>query len=393
MAPRPTGSLRERRPGVWEIRIAVGTDPVTSRTIQRSITFQGSAAEAHARCDELVAVYSTRRELVRSAPFVTIEELLTRWLSAEHDWKPSTWVGYRSNANALTDDSALAGARAMILTPHLIRSAMARWAADGVTPSVVSGRFRTLRAALGWAYDERIIDGHPLATMRGPPRPDPRSHVPPETVRRLLRSAQERIEKAAAAADLSQRGATRLHRAEQDLLLVRLAADSGARRGELSALRIDDLAGAVLTISRAASMDQVGTTKTGRINRLTLSRTTAALWHGLTAGWRERLSGATQLGPWLFSPRADHSTRLTTSALGHRFARLRDASGVDVASLHRLRHSVATYLVGNGQLLKAQARLGHREASTTLRTYAHALPLDDADVADAMETLLAGADP
>lgn len=71
----------------------------------------------------------------------------------------------------------------------------------------------------------------------------------------------------------------------------------------------------------------------------------------------------------------------------------RDASGVDVASLHRLRHSVATYLVGNGHLLKAQARLGHREASTTLRTYAHTLPLDDADVADAMETLLAGADP
>lgn len=56
---------------------------------------------------------------------------------------------------------------------------------------------------------------------------------------------------------------------------------------------------------------------------------------------------------------------------------------------------MATYLVGNGQLLKAQARLGHRDASTTLRTYAyaHALPLDDADVADAMETLLAGTDP
>ena len=49
---------------------------------------------------------------------------------------------------------------------------------------------------------------------------------------------------------------------------------------------------------------------------------------------------------------------------------------------------MATFLVGRGQILKAQARLGHREASTTLRNYAHAMPLDDADVADAIETLL-----
>ena len=40
------GTLRERRPGVWEIRVAAGTDPVTGRTIQRSVTFHGDAADA-----------------------------------------------------------------------------------------------------------------------------------------------------------------------------------------------------------------------------------------------------------------------------------------------------------------------------------------------------------
>jgi len=35
---------------------------------------------------------------------------------------------------------------------------------------------------------------------------------------------------------------------------------------------------------------------------------------------------------------------------------------------------VATVLVGRGDLLQAQYRLGHRDASTTLRIYAHALP-------------------
>lgn len=97
-------------------------------------------------------------------------------------------------------------------------------------------------------------------------------------------------------------------------------------------------------------------------------------------------------GPWLFSPRPDHTVRLTTGAVGHRFTRLRDAAGTETATLHRLRHSVATHLVSNRQLLKTQARLGHREASTTLRNYAHAMPLDDADVADSIEALLADDD-
>jgi integrase len=53
---------------------------------------------------------------------------------------------------------------------------------------------------------------------------------------------------------------------------------------------------------------------------------------------------------------------------------------------------VATYLVGQGLLLEAQARLGHRDPATTLRHYSHAIPLDDADVADQLDGLLNGLD-
>ena len=68
--------------------------------------------------------------------------------------------------------------------------------------------------------------------------------------------------------------------------------------------------------------------------------------------------------------------------------RLRDAAGVPQASLHRFRHSVATQLVGEGKLLKAQARLGHRDPATTLRHYSHATPLDDLDIADEIDQRL-----
>ena len=49
---------------------------------------------------------------------------------------------------------------------------------------------------------------------------------------------------------------------------------------------------------------------------------------------------------------------------------------------------MATYLVDHGRLLEAQARLGHRDPATTLRHYSHAIPLDDADVADELDRLL-----
>lgn len=74
--------------------------------------------------------------------------------------------------------------------------------------------------------------------------------------------------------------------------------------------------------------------------------------------------------------------------MSHRFCRLREAADLPEAALHRFRHSVATHLVENGELLKAQARLGHRDPATTLRHYAHATPLDDLDVADAIDKRL-----
>jgi hypothetical protein len=56
--------------------------------------------------------------------------------------------------------------------------------------------------------------------------------------------------------------------------------------------------------------------------------------------------------------------------------------------LRRLRRGAATYLMDHGRLLKAQARLGHRDPATTLRHYSHATPLDDTDVADGLDRLL-----
>jgi integrase len=187
-----------------------------------------------------------------------------------------------------------------------------------------------------------------------------------------------------------QLAARRLFAAEQSLLLVRLAADCGARRGELAVLRLSDLDGRVLTIERSLSAGVLGATKSGRTRRVTLGTGTADMIRHHFHYWAARVRPQQD---WLFSPSPRRSAYLTADALSHRLTRLAPASGVEHPALHRLRHGVATYLVDQGRLLKAQARLGHRDPATTLRHYSHATPLDDTDVADDLDGLLNGLDP
>jgi integrase len=192
---------------------------------------------------------------------LTVGGLLERWLVGHHDWRPSTWTSARSNVKALSKDP-IALRRVSSVRPEVVREAMARWKESGASVSVVSGRFRVLRSAFGWAQCESIIERNPIGDMRGPPRPGTRMHVPVTDVATLIATSERITEKAEGALDGTASSLRALHKAEQVRLLVPLATDSGARRGELVALSFDDLDGRVLTIARAASGEQVGPTKT-----------------------------------------------------------------------------------------------------------------------------------
>lgn len=241
--------------------------------------------------------------------------------------------------------------------------------------------------AFGWAYEQRLLASQPLAGMRGPGQAELRRDVPIEVVRDLLAAADRDVD---TARQLPSGPAhdRRRHRAEQVRLLLRLAADTGARRGELSALGTTDLHGRLLHIDRGVSDEVVTTTKTGRRRRLTVSTATADLWHDTLSSWQQRLHPGRPLGGWLLSPDLDHCRRLRAGTLSHWFRDFVRDHGHDGVCLHALRHTVATVLVADGHVLQAQQRLGHAEASTTLRQYCHALPLHDQDVADRLGTLL-----
>jgi integrase len=80
--------------------------------------------------------------------------------------------------------------------------------------------------------------------------------------------------------------------------------------------------------------------------------------------------------------------------LSHSFATLCRAAGVRGVSLHTLRHFSASMLIASGRDVRTIAgRLGHSDATTTLRVYAHMVEGRDQDAADYLGSLLATGRP
>lgn len=162
--------------------------------------------------------------------------------------------------------------------------------------------------------------------------------------------------------------------------LVWLFMTTGARRGELCALRWSnvDLESGTLTIRRAIAQDgralQEKDTKTHQQRRLALDAETVEVLrdHRERCEERARALGA-ELRPeaFVFSLAPDGSASLVPGSVTQRYSRMAARLGLDT-HLHNLRHYSATELIAAGVDVRTVAgRLGHSGGGvTTLRVYA-----------------------
>jgi integrase len=163
-------------------------------------------------------------------------------------------------------------------------------------------------------------------------------------------------------------------------LLVWMLLVTGARRGEVLALRwINlDLATGILTIRHSVS-EQGGAatikdTKTHQSRRISLDAATVAL---LLEHRQQVSSRCAELGSgfdeqrFIFSYEPDHSRPCSPSGVTHRYARMVAKLGIRTR-LHAIRHYSATELLASGVDLRTVAgRLGHGSGgATTLKVYA-----------------------
>jgi integrase len=173
---------------------------------------------------------------------------------------------------------------------------------------------------------------------------------------------------------------------------------TGMRRGELCALRWNDIDLATGTIEVARSVVVVPggvaekTTKTDRSRTVALDSVGVSLldrFRETARSLANQVEAEVNGDGFVFSPLGDCSTPFRPDNVTAFFIRVRDAVGAPAVRLHDLRHFTATQLIGAGVDVRTVAgRLGHSDPSLTLRVYSHAIEERDRAAAVIMGNVL-----
>ena len=375
------GHLR-RRGSAWELRAYAGIDPITNRQKYVTRTFHGGKREAEEALARLVVEVSGGGHAAQDA---TVGDLLRQWLEfARPDLSPSTVRGYELVIGTYIlprlGSVPLAKLRTAQLD-HLYAKLRDAGGQDGkpLSPATVRQVHAIIRRSLHQGVRWGWISTN-VAALASPPRVRaPQLHPPePSDVVRLIEAASD----------------------DPDFrCFLHVAATTGARRGELCALRWRDidLNATAITITRSIVEARYGVlvekdTKTHGSRRIAIDAETAA---ELEEHWERSAARAkvcaTTLSPGahVFSREADGSKPWLPNDVTKAFIRVRDRAEIPGVRLHDLRHFAATRLLAAGVPVRTvSGRLGHANAATTLGVYAHFVEESDRDVAAKLGALL-----
>jgi integrase len=181
---------------------------------------------------------------------------------------------------------------------------------------------------------------------------------------------------------------------------LRLAAVTGARRGELCAIRWRDFDKSWALAIRHSIVDgridaliEKGT-KTHASRKVVIDALTVRQLELQRDRCEERSRACGKRysrNSFVFASSLDGAVPWRPHRATLAFKRLCDELGVTGVRLHDLRHFTATQMLAAGVPVKTVAgRLGHANAATTLNVYAHALESSDAEAAHLLGSILNG---
>ncbi|HTX01896.1 MAG TPA: site-specific integrase [Acidimicrobiales bacterium] len=371
------GTKRQRKPGVWELRVYVGNDPKTGRPLQTSKTFHGGAREADAA---LRALVESRAPSRTDGVGATFGQLLDEWLAEceRLELSPTTLRNYRSQIKS-TLRPALGKVTLARLTAKHLDDFYGTLKARGLSARTVHHYHATISAALHQAVRWGWVRQNVASLAKAPKIVHHRVSVPSVAlVRRVVEVAEERDPEVAA--------------------LLMFAALTGMRRGELCGLRWSDVELELGRVEVARSVVVVSggvaekSTKTNRARYVALDPVGVGL---LKARLEDASSAARDAGVelladgYVFSPELDGSEPFRPDYLTSFFTKVRKVADAPEVRLHDLRHFTATQLIGAGVDVRTVAgRLGHSDPSLTLRVYGHVIEERDRAAAAVMGRLL-----
>lgn len=347
------------------------------------ISIEGRRHQVKGKTGEAVAekIFALRQKaangtLPTARGHCTVSEWLEVWLSGLFV-DPRTLRGYREHARL-----HLAPAFGHMQLPSLTTQEIRIFCQRAMTPreqggsglhqTTVHNIGMTLRIALGGAVEAGLIAQNPAAIRRTIPSPATREMLSwePDECRRFLTAAAG-------------------HPHET---LFQFALATGARQGEIRALRwsaVDlDHATVSITASMSTGHRRKGT-KTSHGDRLLhLPPHLVQLLAAHKAGQKVVPLGQDDL---VFPNDVGHPFSACSVGVRTMEPLMRKAQ-VRRIRFHDLRHTFATLMLRNGVPIKDVAyTLGHSDAATTLRVYAHAVPSTHAEHAAIIGAILTGA--
>jgi integrase len=375
---RPLQPAKDGRPR-WELRVAGGWDPQRLRYRQVSRTVVGSRREASSALARLATEVDDGKHLGGDA---TVAELFTRWLALIEDHRSPTTLREYRNKIRLHLNPALGHVRVSKLTSAQIDDLYTGLRQrKGLSASSIRQVHAVLRRALEQARKWGWLERNP-ATLASPPSVHHKRTVVPSPA-----DWQRLVEACSGDHDFAT--------------MVRLAAATGARRGELCALRWPDvdLRTGLVWIRRSLVVGQdlelvEKPTKTHAERRFTLDAGTIRELEAHHRRMEERAltcDATTDADGFVFSHEPDCSRPWRPDFVTATFTRLRRLANVPGVRFHDLRHLHASYLIDAGIPVSTVAqRLGHAQTSTTHNIYVHALEARDAVAAGLMGDILDG---
>jgi integrase len=349
------GSLRQRGLGSWQLRVHAGRDDVSGKPIYVAETVRGDRDAAERRLAALVAQVT---DSPTSPTLGTVGELCHKWWTySSPNLSPTVAREYRRII-----DQRLIPTIGHLKLSDLRANQLDAWYQQLLTDGAVTGQplsansVRRIHAVLHRALEQGIawdwIGHNPARRATPPPAHRSRPHLP---------TAEEVNELIVASAVVNPHLP----------VFFRLAAVSGARRGELCALQWKhiDLYRRTLHIAGQIAHTADGPvqrpTKTHAERRLTLDETTV----GQLADIRPVDAPG---GRFVFSHHPEGTPPWQPDYATRAFVRVAAQLGIPGIRLHDLRHFAATTMLLNGiDVRTAAGRLGHARASTTLDIYAH----------------------
>jgi integrase len=370
------GVVEARGDDKWRVRVFAGREGGKVGWV--SLTIDGTKRQAQIALAKLVTEVEAG-QATRSHP-TSVAEQLDRWLT---DIAP-TRSGYtvREHRRCIEHDikPALGSVRLDKLTARQLDDFYHDLLARGLSPSSVRRFHSVLHAALDRAVKWGVI---PI---------NPSDRATPPGLTRTTVSAPEvtAVQRLIAAAEGSS-----------PILAVAivLAAVTGARRGELCALRWSDVNWERRILTTARSLTAIdglaseGPAKTHQRRDIALDDALLALLAKRRAdqeAYAAMVGTALGSDPFILSPVATGSSPFMPDTLTDYFKRTAKQLGI-ATHFHELRHFAATAAIGAGADVRTVAgRLGHADASVTLRVYAHALEARDRDLAELLSSTVLG---